>query len=320
KPKWTLALLLPTGQTDRATSPPGARVMFARNIAFGFALAICLSIGPARGDDPPKKSAWDLDEVLEQVGQNPRDPYLQYVALMLAAREGRKQEAEAAIERVTRPSWMAEREGRRTRVDLFSTFTGALAVQESLQLDTMRGERRGGRGVVITPKAAIPIGPVKGKAVDPEPPAAKDADVPKALPIASLRGPTQKAHPWEKMLGDKKPEVGPLAKCVPDDFWFAEFRTLAAVNEVTGLSDLWGKHLFAQALGDARSQLTVERIQRQLGLFQLPPKALEAIQVDAVAVTGSDLFLSEGSDVTILVQGKGVAGLLALTTPALRLR
>src|SRR5262249_8422106 len=49
-------------------------------------------------------------------------------------------------------------------------------------------------------------------------------------------------------------------------------------------------------------------------------KALEAIQVDAVAVTGSDLFLSEGSDVTILVQGKGVAGLLALTTPALRLR
>ena len=264
----------------------------SRTLGFVVAtLAVCLVPLPIHGQDPPKKPAWDLDDVLAQLGHYPKDVYLQYVAMMLGLREGRDREVAERLERLARPDQIEERGGRRDRADLFSTFTGALAIQESLQLDTMRGERRPGRGVAI-PKPAIGIDPAKGNG-PPELPAAKPADPPKAFPIAKVSGPAQKAHPWEKMLGDKKPEVGPLATCVPEEFWFAEFRTLAKIHEATGLSELWGKHLFAQALGEARSQLTVERIRQQLGFIHLPPKSLETIQVDAVAMTGSDLFLAK---------------------------
>jgi len=286
----------------------------SRNPGFVVAtLAVCLASHPSRAQEPPKKPAWDLHEVLAQLGHYPKDVYLQYVAMMLGRREGRDREVAERLERLMRAELMEERAGRRARADLFSTFTGALAVQESLQLDTMRGERPGGRrgrlgGAV--PQAPVGIEPPKKEA--PEPPPAK------AGPVGQLTGPTVKSHPWEKMLGDKKPDVGPLATCVPEDFWFAEFRSVAAINEVTRLSEIWGRHLFTQVLGEGGSQATVERIKKQLGLFQLPPEVLEALKVEGVALAGSDLFVGEGSDVTILIQAKGGVGPLA--DIALRLR
>src|SRR5262245_38981475 len=170
-------------------------------------LAAGLFAVPVRGDDPPKKTAWNLDEVLDQLAHHPKDPYLQYVALMLGIRDNREREVEEQIDRLNRPGRFEERAGRRNRADLFSTFTGAPAIQESLQLDTMRGNRRGGRGVDIPKKAADPVDRPKDKA--PEPPAPKKDDPPKTLQIDKLIGPAQKPHPWAKMLGDKKPEVGP---------------------------------------------------------------------------------------------------------------
>src|SRR5262249_8694428 len=202
-----------------------------------------------------------------------------------------------------------EDRARRSRADLFSTFTGALAVQESLQLDTMRGERPGRN-------------PALGRdPANPNPPAiAPPKNLPEKVDVRKLVGPTVQSHPWEKLLGAKKPDVGPLAGLVPDDFWFAEFRTIARLNEVSALSELWGGHIFTQALGDARSQVTIERIKKQLGLFHLPQKSLDALQIDAVAVTGSDLFLAEGSDVTLLVQSKKLPALLQLVEDVSDLR
>jgi hypothetical protein len=248
-----------------------------------------------RGDDPLKKqaNAWQLDEALQQLALHPHDSYLQYVALQLSKRDRREEEVNNVIAMSNRPA-LFEARGRAGRADLFSTFTGALAIQESLQLDSMRGpnpapDRLGG------PKLPQP-----GK------------KLPEKVAVAALTGPEVQSHPWEKMLGDKKPEVGTLSKCVPDDFWFAEFRSLAKLNEVLGAGELFGGHIFAQALGDASSPVTVERIKRQLGIFPLPPKALEAIPVEGVAVCGSDLFLSEGSDVTVVVQSKKLSSLTTL--------
>src|SRR5258706_819921 len=92
--------------------------------------------GGVRGEDAPKKSAgaWDLDEALQQLAFHPKDAYLQYVALQLGKREGREQEV---VGRIERPGAFGNEQGRRSRADLFSTFSGALALQESLQLDTM---------------------------------------------------------------------------------------------------------------------------------------------------------------------------------------
>src|SRR5262245_61206599 len=87
---------------------------------------------------------WTLDEAMAQLRLYPNDSYLQYVAMILARNESKTEAVATEIEMRMGQNdrWQ---EGRRDQVDLFSIFTGALAVQESLQLDTMRGDRRPGR-------------------------------------------------------------------------------------------------------------------------------------------------------------------------------
>ena len=268
------------------------------------AFAICLlttGSNPSHGDDPPKKATtngWTLDEALEQVSFHPKDPYVQFVALQLAKRAGREEEVYRAL---THRNWRMRDDGGRRNPNLFSTFTGALAIQESLQLDAMRGEQP------LPKQQVVPLqGIVK---VDPD---ERQKNRAAKIAIEKLIGPTVQSHPWAKMLGQKKPDVGTLANCVPEDFYFAEFRTIAKLNDVTSLSEMWGGHIFTQALGDAKSQVTVERIKKQLGLFQLPAKAVELLEIEGIAVTGSDLFLAEGSDVTVLVHSRKIPALLPL--------
>ncbi|HYH69426.1 MAG TPA: DUF1559 domain-containing protein, partial [Urbifossiella sp.] len=55
-----------------------------------------------------------------------------------------------------------------------------------------------------------------------------------------------------------------------------------------------------------------DRIRKQLGLGALTPEAVDKLGVDAIGVTGSDPFLSEGSDITLLVHGPNVGTLAAL--------
>ncbi|MBM4080272.1 MAG: hypothetical protein FJ278_11280, partial [Planctomycetes bacterium] len=87
---------------------------------------------------PKSPQAWTLGEAMGQLALNPKDVYLQYVALQLARQENRLEKTTQEVEQlIRREPWRGP--DRRQQVDLFSLFTGALAVQESLQLDTMRG-------------------------------------------------------------------------------------------------------------------------------------------------------------------------------------
>jgi hypothetical protein len=231
---------------------------------------------------PEKGRAWTLDEALEQLRLYPRDAYLQYVALQLARRERRADEVAGRINTLLGRDEMAKRREERVgRVDLFSLFSGALAVQESLQLDTMRGRRT---------RPAKPAG---------------TGDDASAVGVAGLAGPTVKSHPWAKMLAGRKPDVGRLARCVPDDFYLIEFRSLVKLLEVMDQSDLWGTHLFSQAAQEARTHLVGDRLKRQLAVetTKVLRPFYDAV-VGEVAVTGSDLFLREGSDVTLLFRVK----------------
>jgi hypothetical protein len=137
--------------------------------------------------EPPARTpqAWTLDDALAQLDLYPHDAYLQYVALQRGRRENR---LPAAAERVEQIVFRDERDAanRRDKVDLFGIFTGALAVQESLQLDTMRRPARNRRPELAERRAR------------------------EIIDVVKLTGPTIKSHPWEKMLGDKKPDVGPL--------------------------------------------------------------------------------------------------------------
>ena len=75
--------------------------------------------------------------------------------------------------------------------------------------------------------------------------------------------------------------------------------------DVLDSGDLWSLHLFNQAQRDARTQQIGERLRRQLAIEtnRLLRPFYDTV-VEEVAVTGSDLFAAEGSDVTLLFRAK----------------
>lgn len=263
--------------------------------------------GP-KGGPQVSAQAWTLEEAMSQLSLYPKDAYLQYVVLQLARREQRLPEVTPTIDRILGNEARMQRQGRLSQVDLFSIFTGALAVQESLQLDTMRGEaaRR-------PPRIPFPSPDVKGRPATPEEAQriaqaqreAEERQRNRQVEVASLTGPTIKSHPWKQMLAGKQPKISPLAKCVPGDFYFVEFRSVSKMLDVLDANDLWGMHLFNQATQEARTQQVGERLKTQLAVeTNKLLRPFYDLVVEEAAVTGSDLFVAEGSDVTILFRFK----------------
>nr|MBA3766604.1 hypothetical protein [Acidobacteriota bacterium] len=286
------------------------------------------------------QQVWTLDEALAQLQIHPDDAYLQYVALQLALRQNRFEEIAGRIATMigrTGGDVLADaRTARTNNVDLFSIFTGALAVQESLQLDTMRGNTpaRARMQTAATTTTVTSAGNLNGNVartaqtprrnrrsrrrrspsspviIPPTPSeraslAAEEKRRKEIVPVASLTGPTIKGHPWEQMLAGRKPEISQLSRYVPVDFYLVEFRSLSKLMQAMDTSDLWGTHLFNQAYREARTHNVGERIKRQLVLETEPAlRPFYDLVVSEVAVTGSDPFAREGSDVTILFQIK----------------
>ncbi len=208
------------------------------------------------------KLAWTADEAQRELALNPGDPFLQYVVLQLAPDKAEKENATA--------QWRQQLVERRGRVDAFNLFTGALAVQESLQLDAKTG-------------AMNPRGPSK------------------TVPFEKLQGPTIKSHPWEKMLGDQQPEISPLARLIPSNQYLVQARSLTKLLDLVEIGDLWSMHLFNQAAQDATSSNVGDRLRDQLAVRTDPfSQPFYDMVVDQVAITGSDLYLREGSDVTVI--------------------
>lgn len=125
------------------------------------------------------------------------------------------------------------------------------------------------------------------------------------VPVTSLTGPTIQGHPWEKMLAGRKPEVSPLANFIPEDFYFVEFRSLNKLLEAAETSDLWGTHFLNQSIREARTHNFADRIKQQLAIETnaLARPFYDAV-VEDIAITGSDLFVREGSDVSLIFRIK----------------
>jgi hypothetical protein len=243
---------------------------------------------------------WKYDDAYWQLRFYPHDPYLQYVVLQLGLRAGRIDEAAEAVRRLS-PTLDPSRE-RSQNVDLFSLFSGALAVQESLQLDAM-----------IDPDSVLPRAvpmPVLAPPPAPGQPAAKipvpvdqhvPADSGESVSIESLQGPTVRSHPWTDMLAGRKPAMSPLAKCVPQDYYYVQFRS---VNKMLGLleqGDVWGTHLFSQTVRKAYRHDVRERVMQQLAIETSEVlRPFYDLAIQETAIVGSDPFVTEGSDVTLL--------------------
>jgi hypothetical protein len=274
---------------------------------------------------PPQNNAspgWTLEEALSQLALQPNDSYLQYVALQLARRQKKVEETVQKIQEIQGDQiWSSERfEG----VDLFSIFSGALAVQESLQLDAMQGHApRGRRPQQEAAGQPNPAGQNQSQD-DGEIRAKRRTEL---VPLSDLQGPTIKSHPWKEMLLAKTktssrsqgtpdgrsetrnarevPRVGRLSRCVPEDFYYVEFRSVTRLLDTLETTGLWSTHVFNQALQDARSSDTSTRVQKQLALETTPDlRPFFDLAVDEVAITGSDLYVREGSDITVIFRVK----------------
>jgi len=234
----------------------------------GFAASFA-SLASAQQPSELSPHAWTLASANEQLRKYPRDPYLQYVALQLERRQG-------GVIGPNGPNreWARGNPSIRDRrtVDLFNLFSGALAVQESLQLDALAG------GPNLT----------SGQEV---------------VPIQQLVGPTVQSHPWKTMLAGRKPDVSKLSLCVPEDFLFVQFRSVPKAMSLLEQADQLGAYVFSQMQQEARTQATPQRILKQLAIDVQPESiARYASWIDSFALTSSDLFFGDGTDVTLLVQ------------------
>jgi Protein of unknown function (DUF1559) len=263
----------------------------APSLIAAFVLGFSCRNPSCRAADQPasRQNPWTLEEAQAQLRLYPRDAYLQYVVLMLERQRGGGVGESAATTMPFNP-------GRGAGVDLFSLFSGSSAVQESLQLDTMRGEPAPGQPPRQRP--GQPFRQPVGGAPAPTPPA-------KPVKMSSIGGPTIQSHPWDKLLNGRKPQISPLARCVPSDSYFIDFHSLEKLLEAIETSDLWGQHLFSQAYQEARTQLFATRLREQLAVEISPVlRPFYDSVVSEIAVTGSDLYAREGSDVTLLFRFK----------------
>lgn len=235
-----------------------------RCIALVLVVLSALPGGALQADDTP---AWKLEEAMAALARQPDDAFLQYVALQLGQREGRADEVAKGIRRLGR------NRGRGAQADLYRLFAGRLAVQESLQLDTMLA------------------------------PSSTEAPEMATVDIATLPGSQVRSHPWKEMLGDQEPTISALALCVPADQYFARFESLNDLLDIADTSDIWGTHALSQAQGSAHHHDAMARLRTQLAVEVHPEiRPFYRLAVGAVAVTGNDLYLREGSDITLLFE------------------
>jgi hypothetical protein len=163
---------------------------------------------------------------------------------------------------------------------LYELTTGAEAITESLALrraSAPRGLDRGDRSVRVS---TIP-----------------------GIDVAS--------HPWEKMMAGRKPAAEPLARLVPEDNYYLTVKNLQTFLDAIDLISRWGGNVTRSFVLHDRDHRLRERYETQLCLASLElVKRIPARLLNGLALTGHDLSLTDGSDVTVLFDATDAKGLV----------
>ncbi|OQA06085.1 MAG: hypothetical protein BWY66_02062 [bacterium ADurb.Bin374] len=162
--------------------------------------------------------------------------------------------------------------------DLYSLTTGALAIQEALQLDRMS-----------RPPASATV--------------ADQAD-----PITVLSGPEIKSHPYETMLSGREPRGVQLDRLVPAEFYACHFSNINSQIAFGDLLDQWGTSLLHTLQAAAHDARVKEKLLDQLCLETSELTRLFGDRVIAdLTICGADPFLHEGTDLSVLFTVKNRA-------------
>ncbi|MES1186800.1 MAG: hypothetical protein ABUL60_23510 [Myxococcales bacterium] len=171
-------------------------------------------------------------------------------------------------------SWSA-RSGGGELVDLMDTFAGRSAVQAALA--THRG------GVLSAAKQ------------------------PRNVPLAQVEPPKLSRHPWaelSKRLATKPPEE-PLAKAVPADFYFVRAKSFSAFSDILSFVERVGAPVANLSDGASTERGSLPRYLAELGVETGDlSRVLGPEVVQDFALTGSDPYVHEGSDVTLVFRLK----------------
>jgi hypothetical protein len=172
-------------------------------------------------------------------------------------------------------SWLPTSPDGRELSQLMDTFTGRSAVQEALALR---------RGAIFSL-----------------------AKQPRTVALAQLKGPALRQHPWAQLtqkLGTKPPDE-PLAAAVPADFYFIRAKSFSAFTEMMSFVEGFGAPA-ADLLDSGSSERgTRARYLAELGVETSDlSRVLGPEVVEDFAVTGSDPYVHEGSDVTLVFRLK----------------
>jgi len=123
----------------------------------------------------------------------------------------------------------------------------------------------------------------------------------RSVSIADIQGIGAANHPWEQMLAGKKPNPEPIAKLVPHDNYYLHFKNMGRFLEIGDILDQWGTSLVRALEVQSRDHQVKERLEQQLCLKGGKlARMLAPTVVKSLAVTGSDPYLREGSDVTVI--------------------
>lgn len=160
---------------------------------------------------------------------------------------------------------------------LMDTTTGALSMQEALQHD---------RGLRL-PRTSGP----------------------RTLAIADLQPPPLEAHPFAAMQaalpnpGGGAPEA--LAAAAPAEFWYARVDDIRLMLRLLDEADTWITPVVQILQQNPEDRGLTDRYQRQLGLRRSDlARALGHTVVGQVAMVGSDPYVREGTDLTLIFQLK----------------
>jgi hypothetical protein len=123
----------------------------------------------------------------------------------------------------------------------------------------------------------------------------------RTIDITGVRGIDIAEHPWEKMMAGKKPSPEPLARLVPHDHFYVHFKNIARFIEFGEQMDLWGTTAGRAYEMTSRDHGIKQHYEKQLCLrSSWLGKTLGPQVIRSLAVTGSDGYLREGSDLTVL--------------------
>ncbi len=157
---------------------------------------------------------------------------------------------------------------------LYHTFSGGLAMQQSLQRQTLgSGKKQGDLNIHIS----------------------------------RLAPPNIRSLDYEELLKERQekegiePQVHELSRLIPADQYFLQFNSMQAGGEVFDLSRDWGENLLKMFKINATEQHLQQKLESQLCINREELEELFAKQVvDEFAMTGSDTFLAEGADVAFV--------------------